>query len=98
MEEAHFPGLGAARRRPTVHCQRTTTPRRPRAVLILTKIIGIALVATCSGLLTPSTAGAVPNNAAEAAKLVREAAQELTVIDEQVHQAQVTVAAQQEAS
>ena len=74
--------------------QRTTPRRRPRAVLVLT----LALVATCSGLLTPSTAGAVPNNAADAAKLVREAAQELTVVDEQVHEAEVAVAAQQDAA
>jgi cell wall-associated NlpC family hydrolase len=77
-----------------VHSPRTTTRRRPRAVLTLS----LALVATCSGLLAPSTAGAAPNNAAEAAKLVREAAQELTVIDEQLHEAALTVAAQQAAA
>ena len=77
-----------------MHSQHMTTRRRPRGVLIL----GLALAATCSGLLTPSTAGAVPGNAADAAKLVREAAQELTVIDEQVHEAEVTVAAQQAAA
>ena len=77
-----------------MHAQRTTPRRRPRAVLVL----ALSLVATCSGLLTPTTAGAVPNNAADAAKLVREAAQELTVIDEQVHEAEIAVAAQQEAA
>ena len=77
-----------------MHSPRTTTRRRPRAVLILS----LALVATCSGLLSPSTAGAAPNNAAEASKLVREAAQELTVIDEQVHEAQIAVDAQQKAA
>jgi peptidoglycan DL-endopeptidase CwlO len=77
-----------------VHSPRTTTRRRPRAVLILS----LALVATFSGVLTPSTAGAAPNNAAEASKLVREAAQELTVIDEQVHAAEIAVAEQQEAA
>ena len=77
-----------------MHSPRTTTRRRPRAVLTLS----LALVATCSGLLAPSTAGAAPSNAAEAAKLVRQAAQELTVIDEQVHEAEVAVAAQQEAA
>ena len=87
-------GLGAGRRRPTVHSPRTTTRRRPSAVLILS----LALVATISGLLSPSTAGAAPNNAAEASKLVREAAQELTVIDEQVHEAEIAVAAQQDAA
>jgi peptidoglycan DL-endopeptidase CwlO len=77
-----------------VHAQHTTPRRRPRAVLVL----ALSLVATCSGLLTPTTAGAVPNNAADAAKLVREAAQELTVIDEQVHEAEVAVSAQQNAA
>jgi peptidoglycan DL-endopeptidase CwlO len=77
-----------------VHSPRTTTRRRPRAVLILS----LALVATCSGLLTPSTAGAAPNNAADASKLVRDAAQELTVIDEQVHEAEIAVAEQQRAA
>jgi peptidoglycan DL-endopeptidase CwlO len=77
-----------------VHSPRTTTRRRPRAVLILS----LALVAIISGLLSPSAAGAAPNNAAEASKLVREAAQELTVIDEQVHEAEIAVAAQQDAA
>ena len=77
-----------------MHSPRTTTRRRPRAVLILS----LALVATFSGLLSPSTAGAAPNNAAEASKLVREAAQELTVIDEQVHAAEIAVAEQQQAA
>ena len=77
-----------------MHSPRTTTRRRPSAVLILS----LALVATISGLLSPSTAGAAPNNAAEASKLVREAAQELTVIDEQVHEAEIAVAAQQDAA
>jgi peptidoglycan DL-endopeptidase CwlO len=77
-----------------VHSPRTTTRRGSPAVLLLS----LALVATCSGLLSPSTAAAAPNNAAEAAKLVREAAQELTVIDEQVHEAGVAIAAQQAAA
>jgi cell wall-associated NlpC family hydrolase len=52
------------------------------------------------GLLAPSTATAVPGNpgaprtAAEAEKRVEEAAQKLTVIDEQVHAAQETVRTQ----
>ena len=77
-----------------MHSQRTTTRRRPRAVLILS----LALVAICSGLLTPSSVSAAPSSSAEALKLVREAAQELTVIDEQVHEAEVLVAAQQDAA
>jgi cell wall-associated NlpC family hydrolase len=74
-----------------VHFERTTTRRRPRAVLALT----LALVAILAGLLAPSTATADPADAATASRLAQKAAQELTVIDEQVHDAEVTVAAQQ---
>ena len=77
-----------------MHFQRTTTRRRPRAVLTL----GLALVAIFAGLLPPTTAGAAPTNAADASRLVQEAAQELTVIDEQVHEAEIAVAAQQDAA
>jgi cell wall-associated NlpC family hydrolase len=77
-----------------VHHQRTTTRRRPHAVLTL----GLALVATLAGLLAPSPAGATPGTAAEASRLMREAAQELTVINEQVHEAEVIVAGQQDAA
>jgi peptidoglycan DL-endopeptidase CwlO len=77
-----------------VQLTRTTTRRRSRAVLAL----GAALVATATGVLSPSAASAEPGTAAEAMELVRTAAQELTVIDEQVHQAELTVAAQQEAA
>jgi cell wall-associated NlpC family hydrolase len=80
-----------------VHSQRTTTRRRPR-VQILGSALGLAMVVTCSGLLTPSTAGATPADAAEASRLVQQAAQELTVIDEQVHEAEVTVAGLQDAA
>ena len=54
--------------------------RRPRAALAT----GLA---RRRGLLPPTSAGATPANAAEASRLAQEAAQELTVIDEQVHEA-----------
>jgi cell wall-associated NlpC family hydrolase len=76
-----------------VRSQRTTI-RRSRAVLAL----GAALVATAAGVLAPTPAGAVPGNAAEAGRMVEEAAQQLTVIDEQVHEAELTVQAQQQAA
>jgi cell wall-associated NlpC family hydrolase len=77
-----------------VHQHRTTTRRRPRAVLT----VGLVLAASLAGLLAPSAAGATPRTAAEALRLVQAAAQELTVIDGQVHEAEVVVAAQQEAA
>jgi peptidoglycan DL-endopeptidase CwlO len=77
-----------------VHSQRTTTRRRPRAALATS----LALAAIFAGLLPPTTAGAAPANAADASRLAREAAQELTVVDEQVHEATITVAAQQDAA
>ena len=77
-----------------MHSQRTTTRRRPRAVLTL----GLSLAAVLAALLPPTTAGAAPTNAADAARLAQEAAQELTVVDEQVHEATITVAAQQDAA
>ena len=77
-----------------MHLQRTTTRRRPRAVLTLS----LALVATFTGLLAPSTATAEPADAATASRLAQQAAQELTVIDAQVEEAEVIVAAQQAAA
>jgi peptidoglycan DL-endopeptidase CwlO len=77
-----------------VHSQRTTTRRRPRAALATS----LALAAIFAGLLAPTTAVAAPANAADASRLAREAAQELTVVDEQVHEATITVAAQQDAA
>jgi cell wall-associated NlpC family hydrolase len=71
-----------------------TTPRRFRAALAL----GAALTAAATGLLAPAGASAAPGSSAEAAALVREAAQELTVIDEHVHAAELTVAGQQKAA
>jgi cell wall-associated NlpC family hydrolase len=74
-----------------VRPQRSTT-RRSRAVLAL----GAALVATAAGVLAPTSAGAAPGTAAEAGRMVQEAAQQLTVVDEQVHEAVLTVQAQQQ--
>ncbi len=73
---------------------RTTPRHRSRAVLAL----GAALVAAAAGVLAPSPAGAAPSTAAEAGQLMRTAAQELTVIDEQLHEAELVVAAQQQAA
>jgi cell wall-associated NlpC family hydrolase len=76
-----------------VQSPRTTTPRRSRVALAL----AAALVAAAA-VLAPSSATAAPASAAEASKLVEKAAQQLTVIDEQVHEAELTVAAQQQAA
>ena len=56
------------------------------------------LVAAASGLLAPTPAGAAPGTAAEASELVRKAAEQLTVVDEQVHEAELIVAKQQAAA
>jgi cell wall-associated NlpC family hydrolase len=77
-----------------VHSQRTTTRRRPRAVLAVLA----ALLATTAGLLVPTTAGATPRTAADATKLMQETAQRLTVIDGQLHEAEEIVTAQQQAA
>jgi cell wall-associated NlpC family hydrolase len=77
-----------------VHPQRTSTRRRPRAVLTLV----LALTAVVAGVLQPTAVGATPTNAADASRLAREAAQELTLIDEQVHEAKLIVEAQQNAA
>ncbi len=59
-------------------------------------------VATAAGLvvlvLAPSSAAAAPSTADEARRLVTEAGQQLTVLDEQVRQAELAVAAQQQAA
>ncbi|RBY92128.1 NlpC/P60 family protein [Blastococcus sp. TBT05-19] len=72
--------------------QRRTTRRRPRAVLA----VGAALMAAATATLTPTAATAAPADAAEAAELVAKAAQQLTVIEAQVHEAEDIVAAQQD--
>ncbi|TFV48975.1 C40 family peptidase [Blastococcus sp. TF02A-35] len=67
---------------------RTTTRRRSRAVLAL----GAVLLAGATGVLAPTPAGAAPGSAAEATRLLQETAQRLTVIEEQVHEGELTVA------
>jgi cell wall-associated NlpC family hydrolase len=63
-------------------------------VLVLTA----ALSATVAGTLAPSVASAAPDNAADAAKLVEQTGAQLAEIDEQLHQAELTVAQQQTAA
>ncbi|CCH87029.1 Cell wall-associated hydrolase [Modestobacter italicus] len=69
-----------------------TITRRPRAVLA----VGALLIA--GGMLSPSVASAEPGTAAEAMQQVRQAAQELTLVDAQIDEAEVIVAGQQEAA
>ncbi|WP_309229970.1 MULTISPECIES: C40 family peptidase [unclassified Blastococcus] len=73
---------------------RTTPRRRPRVALAL----GAALLAAATGVLAPTPAGAAPSTAAEAGELMRTTAQELTALDEQLHEAELAVAAQQQAA
>jgi peptidoglycan DL-endopeptidase CwlO len=77
-----------------VQFTRTNQRRRSRAALAL----GAALVATASALFAPTAADAAPGTAAEASELVRTAAEQLTAVDEQVHEAEIIVVAQQEAA
>jgi cell wall-associated NlpC family hydrolase len=49
-------------------------------------------------VLAPAPAGAAPSTAAEAGQLVRKAAQELTFVDEQLHEAELIVAEQRKAA
>jgi peptidoglycan DL-endopeptidase CwlO len=75
-----------------VQHSRTTTRRRPRMVLAVGALLMTA------GVLSPSGASAEPGTAADALQQMQQAAQELTVIDEQVHQAEITVAEYQAAA
>jgi cell wall-associated NlpC family hydrolase len=68
-----------------------TTRRRWLGATLSLPVAGLVL-------LTTAPAGAAPSTAAEAARLVAEAGQQLSVLDEQVHQAEVTVAEQQQAA
>ncbi|MCZ2858995.1 C40 family peptidase [Blastococcus sp. VKM Ac-2987] len=80
-----------------MHAQRLTTRRRSRAVLA----VGTALVAAATAVLSPvmtTAAHAEPGSVAEAASLMAEAAQQLTAIDAQVHEAEEIVAGQQQAA
>jgi cell wall-associated NlpC family hydrolase len=67
---------------------RTTSRRWSRATL--------AAAAAVAVLLTPATAGAAPSSADDASRLVAEASKQVAALDEQVHEAQLTVAAQQQ--
>ena len=69
---------------------RTTSRRWAGAVLAATAAVTV--------VLGPSAAAAAPSTADEAAELVAQAGQELTVLDEQVHSAQVTVTQLQQAA
>ena len=71
---------------------RTTTRRHSRAALA----ISAAVLAVGAGILSPSSAVAAPgtpSSSAQAQKMAETVAQQLTGIDEQVAQAQLTVAA-----
>ena len=73
---------------------RTTTRRRSRTVLAL----AAALVAAATGILTPTTASAAPGDDTDAGARLAQTAQQLTLIDAQLDEAELTVAAQQEAA
>jgi len=77
-----------------VQSSRTTTRRRSRAVLAL----GGALVAVMAGVLAPSPAAADPTTSGQAQALAQETAQQLTAIEEQLHESELVVAAQQQAA
>ena len=67
---------------------RTTGRRWTGAVVAATGLVAL--------VLGPGQASAAPSTADEAARLVQEAGQQLTALDEQVHQAELTVQAQQQ--
>ncbi|MGZ4546259.1 MAG: C40 family peptidase [Blastococcus sp.] len=69
---------------------RTSTRHRSRALLA----VGAALAAVTAGVLAPTTATAAPGSSAQAASLAEAAAQQLSLIDGQVQQAEQTVDAQ----
>jgi cell wall-associated NlpC family hydrolase len=81
-----------------VQSRRTTTRRRSRPAASLAAALGAALIAVSTGLLAPAPAAADPATATEAQTLMRETAQQLTVIDEQLREAELIVAAQQQAA
>jgi cell wall-associated NlpC family hydrolase len=74
-----------------VQFTRTTTRHRSRAALAL----GAVLVAAATGLLSPTSAVAAPGNSPDATGSLAETAQQLTVIDAQIDEAELIVAAQQ---
>jgi cell wall-associated NlpC family hydrolase len=61
-------------------------------------VLAVGALLLAAGALSPSTASAEPGTAAEAMEQVQRAAQELTVIDEQVKAAELTVAEYQAAA
>ncbi|MGY2064176.1 C40 family peptidase [Blastococcus sp. SYSU DS0619] len=80
-----------------MHAQRSTTRRRSRAVLA----VGAALMAAATMVVSPAMttpAGAEPGSVAEAASLMAQAAQQLTAVEAQVHEAEEIVATQQQAA
>jgi peptidoglycan DL-endopeptidase CwlO len=77
-----------------VQSPRTTARRRTRAVVA----VSAAVLAAVTGVLAPAPAAADPTTSAQAQALVREAAQQLTAIDEQLHEAELIVATQQQAA
>jgi cell wall-associated NlpC family hydrolase len=68
----------------------TTSRRWSGAALSVAAAVAVALA--------PAPASATPTTSDEAARLVAEAGQQLTDLDEQVHQAELAVAAQQQAA
>jgi peptidoglycan DL-endopeptidase CwlO len=76
-----------------VQSTRTTPRRHSRARLALLAV----LTAAAAGALAPTAATAAPT-AAEAGQRAERAAQELTQLDEQVHAAELDVAAQEQAA
>ena len=78
--------------------RRCISSARPPGAVRAALATGLALAAIFAGLLPPTSAGATLANATDASRLAREAAQELTIVDEQVHEATITVAAQQDAA
>ncbi|MBM7806397.1 cell wall-associated NlpC family hydrolase [Geodermatophilus bullaregiensis] len=67
---------------------RTTGRRWSGAVVAATALLAL--------VLAPATASAAPSTVEEAAQLVEETGRQLTALDEQVHQAELTVQAQQQ--
>ena len=72
------------------------TTRRARARARALAVLATAATLAGTGALAPTAASATPGTAAEAAELVEQNAQRLTVLDEQVHEAALIVERQQE--
>ena len=74
---------------------RTTSRRWSRATLAGAPV---SLAVAVAVLMAPATAGAAPTTADEASRLVADTGRQLATLDEQVHEAQLTVTAQQQAA